>query len=312
MLQIFVGYVVILLASLFGNTVIIHIIRTDNSMKTTTNYLILNQACADILITLVEVAYYLSYSTSSKWPGGLLGVIICKVFKASLFILPVFSVWILVTIVVDRFYAVTRPFRVSPLSQHFKKTILVLWCWSIACSANAFKLTSLEKGEEYHYCITNILLDEWKTFSVVATVLNVISPLLIIAALYTVVCLKLWSREVPGEGANQNERQAEAMKTAKKVTRMVIAVVVLYVLCWGPLLISVTLNVFGHAKIDFIKSSYFFINWLSVAYSGLNPYVYLTFNPKFRDGLSHLFGNCLRRVKCSFSSRSESVDLEQT
>ena len=311
MLQLFVGYVATLLASLFGNAVIIRIIRTDNSLKTTTNYLILNQACADILITLVEVANYLSYSTSSKWTGGLLGVITCKLFKASLFILPVFSVWILVAVAVDRFYAVTRPFRVSPLSQHFKKTILLLWVWSTASSAHTFELTNLEKGEEYHYCMTNILLDEWKTFLVVATVLNVFSPLLITAALYTVVCLKLWSREVPGEGANQNERQAEATKTAKNVTRMVIAVVVLYVLCWGPLFVSLTLIVFGHVKIDYDNSLSFFITWLSVAYSGINPYVYFTFNPKFRNALKHLFGNCLRRVQCFLSSRSQSVDLEQ-
>ena len=36
---------------LFGNSVIIHIIRTDKSIKTTTSYLILNQACADLVIT---------------------------------------------------------------------------------------------------------------------------------------------------------------------------------------------------------------------------------------------------------------------
>ena len=52
---VYVGYSTVFLASLFGNSVIIHIIRTDNSMKTTINYLIINQACADLLISLAEI-----------------------------------------------------------------------------------------------------------------------------------------------------------------------------------------------------------------------------------------------------------------
>ena len=49
------GYVITFLVSLFGNSVIIHIVRKDNSMKTTTNYLIVNQASADILVTTMEL-----------------------------------------------------------------------------------------------------------------------------------------------------------------------------------------------------------------------------------------------------------------
>ena len=60
-------------------------------------------------------------------------------------------------------------------------------------------------------------------------------PLGIILVMYTVVCLKLWSRKMPGDGSNQNAQQAEAVKTARKVTLMMIAVVVLFMVCWFPL-----------------------------------------------------------------------------
>ena len=83
-------------------------------MKTTTNYLILNQACADILTTTLQTFSYFLLSLGSKWFGGLWGDITCRLLKTSVVILPVFSVWILVAIAVDRFYAVTRPFMTSP------------------------------------------------------------------------------------------------------------------------------------------------------------------------------------------------------
>ena len=49
---------------------------------------------------------------------------------------------------------------------------------------------------------------------------------------YTIVCRKLWSREVPEEGANHSQAQAQVLQTSRKVTRMMIVAVVLFLLCW--------------------------------------------------------------------------------
>ena len=108
-------------------------------MKTTTNYLILNQACADILTTTLQTFSYFLLSLGSKCFGGLWGDITCKLLKASVVILPVFSVWILVAIAVDRFYAVTRPF------------IVFLWVWSIASATCYVPLAKLEIRTDGHY-----------------------------------------------------------------------------------------------------------------------------------------------------------------
>jgi len=111
--------------------------------------------------------------------------------------------------------------------------------------------------------------------------------------MYTVVCLKLWSREVPGEGSNQNAQQAEAVKTARKVTLMMIAVVVLYIVCWFPLFaVGILLSV-GNFRVN--GSFLLFLIWLTVTYSALNPYVYLMFSQKYRSGLKRVFKNCLGR-----------------
>ena len=118
-------YVVLFIASLFGNSVIIHIIRKDASMKTTTNYLILNQACADLYRTVMEITHILYHRIAYRWPEGILGQITCKLFLANLFIPTNISVWILATIAVDRFYAVSRPLRSTPLSLHFKKVMVL-------------------------------------------------------------------------------------------------------------------------------------------------------------------------------------------
>ena len=281
-------------------------------MKTTTNYLILNQACADLYRTLMESLHISYHLIGGRWFGGIVGLITCKLFLANLFIPTIFTIWILPTIAVDRFYAVSRPFRSSPLSQHFKKIILILWSWSVVCSIEVFITGSLHKTKQDYFCYVIHSLQQRITFYILTVSLNIFLPLVITAVLYIIVCRKLWSREVPGEGTSQNQRQVEAMKTARKVTRMMITVVVLYVLCFFPFFVGNSLYHFDYVKeeSDVIFSCLFLI---AFAYSGLNPYVYLTFNQKFQNGFKTLFGNRLGTCKIKFRDiihlRSQSVDL---
>ena len=311
-------YVITFLVSLFGNSVIIHIVRKDNSMKTTTNYLIVNQACADILVTTMELLNDITYYFEDEWFEGIIGIITCKLLRASPFILPVFSVWILVAIAVDRFFAVTRPFQVSPLSRHFKKTVVFLWVWSAVSAANILALIGLVKEKTSDFCETvEKVYYGWREFFLTSLVLNVVVPLVAIIILYTIICLKLWARKVPGEGANQNERQVEAIKTAKKVTRMMIAVVVLYELCWLPYFITMLMSLTrGESPLKSDPPTgnihlNFFIVWLTFAYSAVNPFVYLTFNQKFRNGFKHLYKDCLTKPRDILPFRSQNVELEQ-
>ena len=308
---IYFAYGVIFTASLFGNSVIIHIIRTDNSMKTTTNYLILNQACADIVFTFAELTNLIVHANSlgSQWFGGHLGLVTCKLFLEILVIPPVFSSWILVVIAVERFCAVTRPLISSPVSQHLKKTIVLLWVWAFVSSTNVLVKGEVVKRRHYYYCDFSSV---WVNSQLILGAVNIALPLFIVAVLYTIVCHKLWSREVPGEGPNQNQGQAEAINTARKVTRMMITIVVLYVLCWFPLDVLFALNLGGFVEIT--PNLFTFLIWLTISYSGINPYIYFTFSQKFRDQFRHIFGNFFTRINPFhnfLNYRSQSVDLEQ-
>ena len=307
------GCAILVMTSLFGNSIIIHIIRSNNDMKTTTNYLILNQACADLAITLIESisVFYHSYF-GSVWFGGLFGLITCKFHLVFLFIPPYVSIWIVVTIAIDRFYAVTRPLQLSPISRHLKKTVLLLWVWSFACTINKLVNGSLKRVKQSFYCCFGSIFNVWIAFDIIDVSLNIVLPSLIIVVLYTIVCLKLRSREVPGEGANQNERQVEVIKTAKKVIRMMIAVVVLFVLCWFPFFITVTSQTLLTGSVQIRLHLISFIGLLAISYSGLNPYIYLTFSHKFRIHCKQLIGNFVRKITISnfLTSRSQSFELQ--
>jgi len=276
-------------------------------MKTTVNYLILNQACADLYLTLLQFMNAVYHASLNKlWFGGIGGLITCKLFQASLLIVPSFSIWILVIIAFERFYAVILPLKLLPLSQNLRKTIVLLCVWSTVSSTNILLSANLLKIKESHYCLLFSDPPLWKKVSMTFMVLNGLLPLLLIAVLYTVICVKMWSREIPGDGPNRtNHGPANAIQTAWKVTRMMITVVVLFLVCWLPIQISSLIESFGHIKINHNLGPFLFL--LTVAYSGLNPYVYLIFSARFRKKLKRFFGNFMSVLPY----RSQSVELEQ-
>ena len=266
------------------------------------------QAYADVLITFVELSFSLYQRiTGSLWFGGAFGFITCNMTLAVLFSIPQFSVWMLVVIAVDRFYAVVIPLRQSPISKHLKKTIVILQLWSSAWSLSFINANSFIKVEHSYYCNFLFLLSNWTVFNITSLTSCIVVPLLIIVNLYTAVCWKLWSRRVPGEGASQ----IEAQRIAKRVTLMMIVVVVLYVLIWFPSFVIGVLNFFKYVE---LRGNLFLLSmWLPTCYSGLNPYVYLIFSQNFRKSFKKLFGNFLLPI-CkinSISHRSLSVELQQ-
>lgn len=190
----------------------------------------------------------------------------------------------------------------------FKENNLLLWVWAIASSTNVLVNGEVVKTKDYYYCDFS---SDWIISHVILAAVNIALPLFIVAVLYTIVCHKLWSREVPGEGPNQNQGQAEAINIARKVTRMMIAIVVLYVLCWFPFDIIYALNFVIFVEIS--PELHTFLIWLTICYSGINPYIYITFSQKFRSQFRYIFRNFFRRIKIHnvLRYRSQSVDLEQ-
>lgn len=125
---------------------------------------------------------------------------------------------------------------------------------------------------------------------------NFAVPVVVMTVLYSIVCWHLLSREVPGEGASQDQRHEEAMKTAKKVTRMMIIVVVLFGLCWFPFYVFVGLD--SLHKIVMPYAAVKFVVWLANSFSAINPYIYLSLNSRFRKEFVIMMRKFRSRCNC--------------
>ena len=104
------------------------------------------------------------------------------------------------------------------------------------------------------------------------------------SVLYTFVIHKLWVRKLPGNQTAQNQLHAD--KSKKKVLKMLLAVVILFALCWLPVYVTQFISFFDRKNFPCGPSATlsFMGYFLGHANSAINPAIYVIFNSNFRKG----------------------------
>ncbi|KAG8183874.1 hypothetical protein JTE90_005336 [Oedothorax gibbosus] len=119
-------------------------------------------------------------------------------------------------------------------------------------------------------------------YNVVFLVVTYILPMCSMAVTYTWVGCVLWGSKVIGENTVM---QNDVVRSKQRVVHMLIAIVVLFGVCWLPYHVYF-LYVYHHQDAvvsDSIQHVYLAIYWLAMSNSCYNPVVYYWMNARFRD-----------------------------
>lgn len=108
-------------------------------------------------------------------------------------------------------------------------------------------------------------------------------PLLIISLAYYKTSKNLWSAETPGN--LEENRDAVILEKKKKVTKMMVTVVVMFAICWLPYQAYNFFQIHFPGINDFyyINIIWLWIHWLAMSNSCVNPFIYAILNEKFQD-----------------------------
>ena len=283
-----------LVVSLAGNTLIAIIIYKTKTMRTTTNYFILNMAISDLLLPILVFPSNLLEMYEGFWFfSGEQGQVFCKVMLFIQYVSSLVSIENLVLITVDRFGAVVFPFR-RPLigSKLCPFFIFTSWVASIALSSPIFfSYKSIEDtGRLNCELMWKRRLFEDNYIHSMPFVLMAISFTLILI-LYSMIIFKLKSQKTPGERSVNAVKQRE--KRERNVLRMAVAIVTAFVLCWGPS--NIIALMFAFVWDDTTRSSscviatYWSISvFMAYATCAVNPCICFAFSGKYRQALKAL------------------------
>lgn len=268
-------YLLVCALGLGGNTLAIYVVLRHAKMKTVTNIYILNLAVADVLFMLGLPFLATQYALSS-WPFG---PVLCRLVTTVDGVNQFTSIFCLTVMSVDRYLAVVHPVRSARWRRPrvAKLASGAIWAFSLIMSLPLLVFADVQEG----LGTCNLCWPEpvglWSAvFIVYTSVLGFFGPLLVICLCYLLIVAKV---KASGVRVGAPRRRSE-----RKVTRMVLVVVLVFAGCWLPFFVVNIVNlavVLPEGPVS--TGAYFFVVILSYANSCANPVLYAFLSDNFRQ-----------------------------
>ena len=296
-------FILLVIFSLIGNSLVILVVAKNKRMHTVTNALITNMSVADILITILPMVWEIVrviHLPKGNWP---LGGFMCTFMHMCIYLSVACSILSLQVITCDRFLAIMFPFKSTIKKKMLPYILVSIWIISVAYASPTIYAMELAEFAGDTYCI-----EKWnppfdaKNSPVHYTIILFVGlyalPLLTMAVMYTAIAWKLWKRIIPGESTSETEKHL--LKQKKNVIKMLLAITLSFAICWLPVFVMqfivFTSEYYQKCFTSFPRWFVFFAFFMQYLASAINPYIYFTFSGSYRRGLKNLV-TCFKRIE---------------
>ncbi|KAM4551550.1 KISS1 receptor a [Odontesthes bonariensis] len=312
-------FCLIMLVGLVGNSLVIYVISKHRQMRTATNFYIANLAATDIIFLVCCVPFT---ATLYPLPGWIFGNFMCK-FVAFLQQVTVQATCITLTAMSgDRCYVTVYPLK--SLRHRTPKVAMIvsicIWIGSFILSTPILMYQRIEEGYWYgprQYCVERFpSKTHERAFILYQFIAAYLLPVLTISFCYTLMVKRVGQPTVEPVDNNYqvNLLSERTISIRSKVSKMVVVIVLLFAICWGPIQIFVLFQSFypnyrpNYATYK-IKT---WANCMSYANSSVNPVVYgfmgASFQKSFRKTFPFLFKRKVR--DSSRASRTANAEIK--
>ncbi|KAM9769965.1 somatostatin receptor type 3 [Menidia menidia] len=291
-------YGIVCIVGLVGNTLVIHVIVNYTKNESVTNIYILNLAIADELFML-GLPFLAAQNALLSWPFGSL---MCRVVMTVDAFNQFTSIFCLTVMSVDRYLAVVHPIRSSwwRRPRVAKAVSATVWVGSFLVVLPVVVFADVLKDDGNCSIVWPEPAEVWKTSFIVYTcTVGFFCPLLVISLCYLLIIIK-----VKNVGKRTQTTSSRRRKSERKITRMVVVVVAVFVFCWLPFYALNILNLLVVLPGDF-RGLYYFVVVLSYANSCANPILYGFLSDNFKRGFRKALCRTSRRVKSNDRAGTE-------
>ncbi|XP_077461073.1 somatostatin receptor type 5 [Stigmatopora argus] len=283
-------YGVVCAVGLAGNTLVIHVVVNHTRGASATNIYILNLAVADELFML-GLPFLAAQNVLLSWPFGSL---LCRVVMTVDAINQFTSIFCLAVMSVDRYLAVAQPVRAGRWRRPSVAKVVstAVWSGSFVVVLPVVVFADVRRGEGDCGIMWPEPAEMWKTAFIVYTfAVGFCCPLMVICMCYLLIVMKVRS-----VGKRAQTTSTRRHRSERKVTRMVVIVVAVFVLCWLPFYALNIINLIVVLPGD-LRGLYFFVVALSYANSCANPILYAFLSDNFKRGFRKALCRASRRVQ---------------
>ncbi|XP_049637877.1 kappa-type opioid receptor [Suncus etruscus] len=273
-------YSVVFVVGLVGNSLVMFVIIRYTKMKTATNIYIFNLALADALVT-TTMPFQSTVYLMNSWPFG---DVLCKIVISIDYYNMFTSIFTLTMMSVDRYIAVCHPVKALDFRTPLKAKIINICIWLLSSSVgiSAIVLGGTKVREDMDVIECSLQFPDadyswWDLFMKLCVfIFAFVIPVFIIIVCYTLMILRLKSVRLLS-GSREKDRNL------RRITRLVLVVVAVFIICWTPIHIFILVEALGSTSHSTATlSSYYFCIALGYTNSSLNPILYAFLDENFK------------------------------
>ncbi|XP_026223299.1 trace amine-associated receptor 13c-like [Anabas testudineus] len=268
------------LLTVFLNLLVIISISHFRQLHTPTNLLLLSLAVSDFLVGLFVMPFQI-FLTEPCW---LLGDLVCTLYHFLPFITISASVVNMLLISVDRYVAICDPLRYFTKITQKRVQISVLLCWIYSAFYSCLGLLdNLKQPGRYNSCYGECVININGAVDIVLSFIIPISSIIILYMRVFVVAVSQ-ARSMRSHIAAVKLQRSVTLTVKKselKAARTLGVVVAVFLLCYCP---SYCVSLSGY-DLMVGSSANFFMYFLVIFNSCLNPVIYALFYPWFRKSV---------------------------
>ena len=283
------------ISAFIGNILVTAAFLMNTTLRTSTNYFIVNMAVSDLLSAL------------SNWPlyateGRLLGkhliddpvaTVVCKLSLYFRSVSQVVSVLSLVVIVVERFIAVVHPFRANMLMKTNRPRVFLLtltWIIPLLLGVPYIRFSNIVKQGRQTYC--RLLWDKTDLYVYfpIGFVMFYCAPLILIIVLYSKI-MKCLTRTRPTADEPQSSMRIRNHKQTQTVMKVFVSIVIVFFVCWTPLCVFLLFKMVSPSLINrdscmlLVGLSFYLLPSLPTA---INPVILFVSSTNFLKALKEM------------------------
>ncbi|XP_050924451.1 trace amine-associated receptor 1-like [Lates calcarifer] len=229
-----------------GNLLVIISIIYFKQLHTPTNYLILSLAVADLLVGVVVLPFSMILSVSSYWQLENL---------------------------LYRYYAVCQPLRYKTKINVRVVVIMILVSWTVSIGIG---VTILGPKQGHN---RRCALFQNTHSTITGAVFAFYLPAIIMSIIYLKILMVAWRQARSIQ--NTTKTGATVSKTERKATKTLAIVMGVFLICWTPFFLCITIHPLRNYTIPVPVIETF--KWLGWSNSVFNPCVYAFFYSWFRS-----------------------------
>ena len=305
-----VVFAVIFIVGIIGNGTLIFIVLRNKVMRSTPNAFIVSLAVGDLLLILVSVPFSAITYIFQEW---IFGVTLCKVNEFLQALSLGVSVFTLTALSGDRYVAIVHPMRRHKGSQTIRTLFVAGGIWLFSICLGVLELVASRLHDKYEVLVCSVHPLAWgnqyaEFHTVFRFVIYFALPMSIITFFYLSMSCVLWrsGRRLPGESpimaGGATNLQARQLETRKKVAKLVLSLILVFMVCWLPrhiyliwyYLLPGEFNLFWYV-FKMISFCLCFLN------SCVNPLALYVLSEQFREYYNYYLCCCLRRRRPEYS-----------